>query len=483
MRSQISCWLLVLLATYAEAQGVVGSPAPAQPALPSAGVMTGQVVDEAGHPAVGFIVQAVTRRKKWNGPYYEAAIGRPDETDDRGQFRLHSLTPGQYVVAVSMRPRDRESASQTTRGPEYLRTFNPGTTSLEDAQPVAVVAAKEQSVSIALTPARFVSISGTATTSDSAPAAGFDVWLRGGPASVGSIGVRGGFATPMVASARTSQNGSFALSHVSPGSYTLTITNGYTRRGQPLQFIEVPVQVMDTPLVDLEVATASGATVSGQLEWADAGPPPWPSTAKSLGTLRAVAVGHDIDFGSLDTQIKPDGTFEFTNLYGLRRIQSMGLPFYWTIRSVEAPDNLMVGQSLNVRPGSAIAGVKVFVTNQVGMLMATVADEDGKPFLGGSVLLMSPDPAVVDPLGWGYRATQMNYGVGAVSYYTMDRILPGRYLMIAIDVSPSQLTNDADLMERARAAATTIEIHQGQTPVALRLVRLKPFVRDLPPDR
>ena len=474
--------LLVCLVACAAVQDVHGSRA-AQPASPSTGVITGNVVDEAGRPAVGFIVQAVTRRKKWNGPYYETAIGRPDETDDRGQYRLHSLPPGQYVVAVSMRSSQNASARQASTAPEYLRTFNPATTSLADARPVTVIAAQEQSVSIALAPARFVSVSGTATTSDGAPAENFAVSLSGGPATVGFTGVRGGFMTSMVASARTSQDGSFVVSRVPPGSYTLTVTNGYTRRGQPLQFIEIPIQVTDASLRGLELATASGATVSGQLEWADPGPAPWPSSLASLGRLRAVAVSRDTDFGSLDTDVKPDGTFQFTNLYGLRRIQAMSFPFYWTIQSVEAPDRLMDGPNLDVRAGRAITGVKVFVTNRVGRLMATVADENGRPFVTGSVLLMSTDPADLDPLGWGFQATQMNYGSGGVSYYTMDRILPGRYLAVAIDVEPYRLTNDADLMERARAAATTIEIRQGQTAVDLRLVRLRPFVRDLPPNQ
>ncbi len=90
---------------------------------------------------------------------------------------------------------------------------------------------------------------------------------------------------------------------------------------------------------------------------------------------------------------------------------------------------------------------------------------------------MSHDRAELDALGWGFRATQMNYGMSGVSYYTMDRILPGSYLAVAIDVEPYRLGGDTDLMERARAAATSIEIHEGQTRVDLRVVRLRRFVQ------
>lgn len=49
---------------------------------------------------------------------------------------------------------------------------------------------------------------------------------------------------------------------------------------------------------------------------------------------------------------------------------------------------------------------------------------------------------------------------------------------LAIDVEPYRLTDDADLMERARSAASAVEVREGVTPLELRLVRLRPFVRD-----
>ena len=92
---------LLALAGYANG---VESQVTQAPASPSPGVITGTVRDESGTPVVGAAVQAIVRRKRWAGPYYETKVGRPDESDDRGQFRLHSLPPGAYVVAVSLQP-------------------------------------------------------------------------------------------------------------------------------------------------------------------------------------------------------------------------------------------------------------------------------------------------------------------------------------------------------------------------------------------
>jgi hypothetical protein len=60
----------------------------------------------------------------------------------------------------------------------------------------------------------------------------------------------------------------------------------------------------------------------------------------------------------------------------------------------------------------------------------------------------------------------------------MDGMLPGSYLAAAIDVEPYRLTGDTELMERARAAAVPVDIHEGNTPVTLRVVRLRPFVQE-----
>jgi Carboxypeptidase regulatory-like domain len=112
-------WYLTLfcLLVVAEPQG----PIP-QPATTPAGAIIGTVTDESGKPVVGARVQAVGRKKKWAGGYYEIPTGPPDDSDDRGQFRLHSLPPGQYVVAVFLP--SQPPATDYREANEYVRTYN-----------------------------------------------------------------------------------------------------------------------------------------------------------------------------------------------------------------------------------------------------------------------------------------------------------------------------------------------------------------------
>src|SRR4029450_1256238 len=133
-------------------------------------------------------------------------------------------------------------------------------------------------------------------------------------------------------------------------------------------------------IAGIKVTTARGATVSGRLEWAGTGPAPWPRNARTLGRIRAAAVGPEADFASLDTEVQPDGTFRFTDLYGLRRIQSMGLAFDWAIQSVHGAKEVLAEPNLSIKPGAEVTDVRVVVTNRTGTLMATVTDEESKPF-------------------------------------------------------------------------------------------------------
>jgi hypothetical protein len=89
-----SLLMLVAILVAAPRPLAIDSQSAQSPAPPSTGVITGTVLDGSGQPVVGMRVQAIGRLKKWSGPYYEVSIGRPDETDDRGRFRLHSLPSG-----------------------------------------------------------------------------------------------------------------------------------------------------------------------------------------------------------------------------------------------------------------------------------------------------------------------------------------------------------------------------------------------------
>jgi protocatechuate 3,4-dioxygenase beta subunit len=70
-------------------------------ALSRFATIVGRVIDEAGEPVIGVTVMA-NRQLYENGlpQFSTAAAGMTDETDDRGEFRLATLIPGEYILSI-----------------------------------------------------------------------------------------------------------------------------------------------------------------------------------------------------------------------------------------------------------------------------------------------------------------------------------------------------------------------------------------------
>jgi hypothetical protein len=64
------------------------------------GVISGALTDEAGEPIVGATVRVLRRVANGPGGQRRYLQGTETTTDDRGQYRLTALSPGQFLVAV-----------------------------------------------------------------------------------------------------------------------------------------------------------------------------------------------------------------------------------------------------------------------------------------------------------------------------------------------------------------------------------------------
>jgi protocatechuate 3,4-dioxygenase beta subunit len=64
-----------------------------------AGVISGRVFDEAGKPAVNVVITSLTYEDRQEER--QLVLGRAISTDDRGEFRLASLTPRRYVLSLA----------------------------------------------------------------------------------------------------------------------------------------------------------------------------------------------------------------------------------------------------------------------------------------------------------------------------------------------------------------------------------------------
>jgi protocatechuate 3,4-dioxygenase beta subunit len=247
-------------------------------AMPKGGVVTGIVLDENGEPAPGTTVRAMRQVIRTGEKRLESA--GTDTTDDRGQYRIYGLLPGQFVVyaqprnqgigglpssiaseieaAVQQMAQMRgagqgpERAAQAGRGglvgeivgafgggrgeqslqrlqqidPEsqqatYAPVFFPGTTSPSNASRVDVVAGQERfGVDFQLQLTETSQIDGVVVSTEDAAPNGTQVTLVPKDSLPGLPG--------NTQSTRTGANGQFTFRNVLPGQYSV-VARGQVR--------------------------------------------------------------------------------------------------------------------------------------------------------------------------------------------------------------------------------------------------------------
>jgi protocatechuate 3,4-dioxygenase beta subunit len=129
---------------------MLGALVMAQPAPPvRTGVVSGRVTDEFGDPVIGARVSAETPGARDGRTVLRDAILAATSTDDRGEYRLAGVPPGDCVVAVI---RISGLISYAIYGqvivsggrPEPERIYYPGTATPSQAEALTIVAGEER---------------------------------------------------------------------------------------------------------------------------------------------------------------------------------------------------------------------------------------------------------------------------------------------------------------------------------------------------
>ena len=132
-------------------------------ALPPGAVVTGRVVDETGE-AVAQVSVSLDRRRYIDGARRLVAESG-SSTDDRGEFRIFGVPPGDYVIVATFDAMELGSRDRV----RYVPTYYPGTPVASDAQRVTVGAGQEvPGITIALARAATATVRGVVRSSGQA---------------------------------------------------------------------------------------------------------------------------------------------------------------------------------------------------------------------------------------------------------------------------------------------------------------------------
>ena len=426
-------------------------------ALPRGSVIAGRVTDETGAPLARVQIRAALVMP---GNPRSFAIGN-GSTDDRGQFRLFGLQPGDYVITAEGRnntfipPNMLAQPEQDEVG--LLTTYYPGTANEGEAQRVHVDAGAEISgADIRMMAGRLFHVSGTIVDSQGQPAR-----------ASGSLQYRTSGMTTQSFGFSVDPQGHFQMQNVAPGEYRLvarSVING--QPGLPgLVGIDQSAPIPETASVpltvngdvdDIYVRLSPGATITGQIQFD--GEPAVPAGNQPPQLRVSAQAGDPVNQMGLaparPALVNPDLTFTLKGLQGesLLRTSAPGT----TLKSV-----LLGGEDITDTPHEFKDGERVIIvlTTHTSTVQGTVADDKGAPAMDASILMFSDDKAT-----WHGNSVHMRRSsVDQIGQFRLQQVLPGNYLILAMPREALTMPlMDPSAFEQFVRYATPVAVGDGE---------------------
>jgi 5-hydroxyisourate hydrolase-like protein (transthyretin family) len=463
------------------------------------GTIAGRITGRNGEPAVYASVQAMKYTYREGRQYL--TVAQATLTDDRGEYRLFWLPPGQYLVVAAaaqtpststaslpVRPGGNAPYTQETFGSppifqlaERIRAevfpagniamrlledgtaqeevwapvYYPATIQPRLAAPVDVAAGTTRSgIDIVVAPAPVQKVRGRVV--------GF---APGSTPTVTLIPQQAGIRTPIRGNGGSTVDGSFEFIGVLPGSYYVVardVRSGFT--GTPL-----PIQVGDGDVSDLIVAMTQGLNVSGRVRIEGIAQ----DAAAAAGPLRGLVVSllPDLPGISLGESRSPaaavTGAFTWTNVApGDYRVHfSSGTlpdskPLY--LKSARLGLTDVTG---GIRIDGGISDiVEIVLTTESGAVEGAAIDSGGRPAANATVVLV---PNVARKRSELYRSIV----TGADGRFRLQGLTPGDYKLFAWDDVETGAWQDPEFLRVYESKGVSVRIaEKGTEDVQLQVI-------------
>lgn len=432
--------------------------------LARGGVVTGRVLDEDGEPIARAVV-TVLRQQYVRGEKQLAPAGS-DQSDDRGQFRVFGLPPGDYYVSAAAGAVERILRQLVDPGgaaidqPEstgYAATYFPGVTSAGEATRVKLAAAQELSgldFQIQVVPLATVKgiVVGGATSVMLVPQDGGAMGggRGGGGGGRGAIaGLLGGQGLRTA----TRPDGTFSITNVTPGKYTIvarTDAFGSPRTAvQPLTVVgeEVTVALTPAPGVQLNGAiTLESSTAAAPKGFAGFRVNPLPlDSAVAMPRMARPA------------DVEENGQFTITDvLAGRYSLRATG-PRGWMMKAIFMDGRDVTDQAIEIRSEN-VSGLNVIFTDRIASFGGAIRDSRGAPMAGLTIVVFPADDKLWTPQS-RHILTARTDTAGAYSFAALPE---GDYLVIAADdVEPGEWFDPA-FLEHRKGDATKLKLGEGE---------------------
>jgi protocatechuate 3,4-dioxygenase beta subunit len=411
-------------------------------ALQPWGAISGRVLDEAGDPVQGAYVGLMTVRYERGRRRLVPAASPQRYTNDRGEFRIYAVPPGQYVLAASVG--DTLAFDVTGYGP----TFYPGTGAAAEARFITVRIGDEiAALDFGLVAAATASLSGTL------------VDAAGKPTTGGQFNLIPRSALSSRIDARIGEDGHFTFRNVPPGQYVIQADRG--RRGASVEgeFGAFPVIVGGGDVSGLMLQTSIGSRIAGRVTFDSA-----TASATPAGSVSISPVPADYDLAPQSIAVgEPDrdGHFELRGIHGARRLQVTRLPSGWSVRTIVSSGRNITDDVLEFGRGDqSLEDVEVILTDRVSEVVGRVADERGRAVSTAAVIVFSTDRNRWYPASRFMRTTTTTVD-GA---FRISGLPAGSYFVAAVLTTPSgdDAWGDPAFLDTLRPRATVLSLSDDQ---------------------
>lgn len=414
------------------------------------GVVTGRVLDEDGDPVQNAIITCYrltyTRgRKQW------VAVNS-QSTNDLGEYRMHSLAPGKYVVSATYRTGPPDVRA---RGAEdiYAPTFYPGVAVAEMAAPLPVAAGGVlRGVDVPLRRTRTVAVRGkliSGAGEQEVEHARVRFLPRSDAIMTGGIGVR------------VYEDNTFLVSRVAPGSYWLMAENGKGLR----MAARVPVDVGTGPIDNLAITLAPGPAVAGAVDGAGC-----PGFKASSVAIQLEADNPNLGWGNAPrAQAAADGSFTIRAVLPDRYVvRASGLPAGCYVDSIRFGDADATGLPFEIG-ATPPALLTVRIAGGAGVVDGKVEGDRQQPVGGATVVLVPEGDRRGRPVFYASGVTD------SAGKFTLKGVVPGDYRAYAFERIEQGAYLDADFMKPFESAGERVTLREsGTETVTLRSIAEQP---------
>jgi hypothetical protein len=433
--------------------------------VPSA-VIAGRILDEDGEPLPSVNVSAL--REVYDEGKRSLVSGANVETNDLGEYRLFGLAPGRYFVSARYSTWERGgggSEEQTTASSQgYAKTFYPGTPDRSKAMTIAVKAGEEiPSIEILMRQLLVYHVRGHVynQVTHKPGADSYVLFLPRVPSQQGDWGD----SVTMV----QKRDGSFDISEVLPGSYTLATFwfdqgKNYTSR--------IPLDVGNADVEGVSLTIAAGSTINGRVIW-DGQP------ALERDDLRVSLRPTDnspVFFQG--SRVNTDGSFQLPDVGdGSYYAVSSGESKDCYVKDVEYAGRASLEDGFSVARSSA-ALLEITISSHGGRVQGTVADDDGLPSAGVWVALVPDSEARRTKHRFYKSQTTDQYG-----HFDLRGTAPGDYLLFSWTEAEDGAWEDPEFMKPflEKNRGEKISVQEGDRKT-VKVVAIKTVVTEQPKE-